>query len=69
MEFDSNKTFQENLLIFRNACEAIDEECTKILFDNLETLTRSGDRASRTAFNSSVKAAIEALPDSETGIS
>ena len=67
MEFDSNKSLEENLLIFREACKKLDEECTNILFDNIDKLQHTGDqikdRAARLAFNASVKTAVEALPD------
>lgn len=67
MEFNSNKTLEENLLIFREACKEIDEECTNILFDNIDKLQHTGDqtkdRAARLAFNADVKTAVDALPD------
>lgn len=66
MEFDSTKSLEENLEIFRAACEELDPDCAKILFDNLDKLQGSADRAARSAFNATVKAALEALPDEPT---
>lgn len=67
MEFDSTKSLEENLAIFRTACDELDPDCAKILFDNLSKLQSTGeaarDRAARAAFNASVKAALVALPD------
>jgi len=62
--FDPDKSLDENLVAFRAACDALDPECAGILFDNLATLRAAGsDRNARTAFNASVKLALEALPD------
>ncbi len=62
--FDPDNSLDENLVAFRAACDALDPECAGILFDNLAKLRAAGsDRNARTAFNASVKLALEALPD------
>jgi hypothetical protein len=64
MKFDLSKSFEDNLATFRKAAEAIDADCAKILFDNLEKLQASGDaRTARATFNKAVKDALDALPD------
>ena len=66
--FDPDKSLDENLVAFRAACDVLDPECAGILFDNLATLRAAGsDRNARTAFNTSVKLALEALPDAGSG--
>jgi hypothetical protein len=68
MKFDLTKSFEENLTTFRAAAVAIDAECAKILFDNLEKLQATGDaRTARAAFNKAVKEALDALPDPPAG--
>lgn len=65
--FDPAKSLDENLVVFRAACDALDQECAGILFDNLGTLRAAGsDRNARTRFNTAVKLALEALPDAGT---
>jgi len=64
--FDPDKSLDENLIAFRAACDAIDPDCAKILFDNLSTLRTAGaERNARQAFNGRIKLAVEALPDPE----
>ena len=64
--FDPSKSLEDNLLAFKAACENIDADCAKILFDNFEILKKRGpDRDARTIFNSRVKKALGALPDEE----
>lgn len=64
--FDTQKSFEDNLAAFKTACEAIDPDCAKILFDNIGLLIKHGaDRDVRTAFNENVKAALDALPIAE----
>lgn len=65
--FDSDKSLDENLMAFRTACDAIDPECAKILFDNLSALRSGADRDARQTFNAAVKSALEALPDTQDG--
>ncbi|MFM6829189.1 MAG: hypothetical protein ACKOVA_02455 [Novosphingobium sp.] len=61
--FDAQKSFDENLTTFRTACEELDAECAKILFDNIDTLiTHGADRDARSRFNARVNAALDALP-------
>jgi hypothetical protein len=60
--FDAQKSFEDNLATFKAACEGIDADCAKILFDNIDILIKHGaDRDARTLFNSRVKAALDAL--------
>lgn len=60
--FDAQKSFEDNLATFKAACEGIDADCAKILFDNIGILIKHGaDRDARTLFNSRVKAALDAL--------
>lgn len=64
--FDAHKSFEDNLAAFKAACEAIDSDCAKILFDNIDILIEHGaDRSARTIFNANVKAALDALPKAE----
>lgn len=60
--FEAQKSFDENLVAFKTACEALDAECAKILFDNIDILiTRGADRDARSQFNAKVNAALDAL--------
>lgn len=64
--FDAQKSFDENIAAFKKACEELDAECAKILFDNIEILIAHGaDRDARTRFNAKVNAALDALPTAE----
>ena len=64
--FDPSKSLEDNLLAFKAACENIDAECAKILFDNFDILKKRGpDRDARAIFNASVKKALDALPDQD----
>ncbi|WP_215764653.1 hypothetical protein [Gluconobacter sp. P1D12_c] len=64
--FDAQKSFEENLEAFKAACEGIDADCAKILFDNIAILIKHGaDRDARTLFNKEVKKALDALPTKE----
>jgi hypothetical protein len=64
--FNAQKSFEENLAAFRAACELIDTDCAKILFDNIAILIKNGaDRDARTLFNTEVKKALDALPAKE----
>jgi len=61
--FEAQKSFEENLEAFKAACEMIDADCAKILFDNIVILIKHGaDRDARTLFNTAVKKALDALP-------
>lgn len=61
--FDAQKSFEDNLTAFKTACEKIDADCAKILFDHIGLLIEHGaDRDTRTMFNSKVKTALSALP-------
>jgi hypothetical protein len=64
LEFDLNKTFDQNIAEFRKHLESLDPECAKLFFDNQATLL--GDparaRANRTAFNEAVLEELKALP-------
>ena len=67
--FDANKSFEDNLAVFRIECEKIDADCAKILFDNIDILKKRGaDRDARGIFNVRVKQALEALPDPEAKV-
>lgn len=60
--FDAQKSFEDNLATFKAACEEIDADCAKVLFDNIDILIKNGaDRDARTLFNSKVKAALDTL--------
>ncbi len=64
--FNAQQSFEDNLTNFKAACEAIDPDCTKILFDNIDLLIKHGaDRSARTDFNGKVKAALDSLPTAE----
>lgn len=64
--FDPSKSLDENLLAFKAACEEIDADCAKILFDNIDILKKYGpDRDARGTFNAIVKKALAALPADE----
>lgn len=61
--FDAQKSFEENLSVFKAACEEIDADCAKVLFNNIAILIKHGaDRDARTLFNTNVKEALNALP-------
>ncbi len=66
LEFDLDKTFGENIAVFRGHLEGLDPECAKIFFDNQATLLGDGNsaraRANRTAFNEAVLAQLKVLP-------
>jgi hypothetical protein len=70
-EFDPQNSFDENAAAFKAHVEQLDPECAAIFFSNLDVLTGDGDperaRARRTAFNAAVVAALDALPDEDTG--
>jgi hypothetical protein len=65
LEFDLDKTFEQNIVEFRKHLEGLDPECTKIVFDNLATLLGDGNpdraRANRTAFNEAILAQLKNL--------
>lgn len=64
--FDAQKSFEQNLAAFKAACEGIDADCAKILFNNIAILIKHGaDRDARTLFNTEVKKALNALPAEE----
>ena len=71
MDFDSTKSHQQNLDLWKAELQALDPECTKILFDALPLLLRDEDdpksRSARTAFNTKVLADLLALPSSDEG--
>lgn len=61
--FDAQKSFDENLAAFKAACEALDADCAKILFDNIDILiARGADRDARSQFNAKVNAALDTMP-------
>lgn len=63
MMFEAQNSFDENLAAFKTACDALDPECAKILFDNIDILIKHrADRDARTQFNTKVKAALDAMP-------
>jgi hypothetical protein len=66
LEFDLNKTFDQNIAEFRKHLEALDTECAKIFFDNQATLLGDGNparaRTNRIAFNEAVLEQLKALP-------
>jgi hypothetical protein len=66
LEFDLNKTFDQNTAEFRKHLEGLDAECAKILFDNQATLLGDGNparaQANRVAFNEAVLEQLKALP-------
>ncbi len=66
LEFDINKSFDENIAEFRKHLEELDPECAKIFFDNQATLLGDGNparaRANRTSFNEAVLEELNALP-------
>ena len=45
LEFDLNKTFDQNTTEFRKHLEGLDPECAKIFFDNEATLLGDGNPA------------------------
>jgi hypothetical protein len=66
LEFDLNKTFDQNTAEFRKHLEGLDPECAKIFFDNQATLLGDGNpvraQANRIAFNEAVLEHLKALP-------
>lgn len=71
MDFDPNLSLNENLELFKAAAEALDPECAKVLFDNIEKLQNiSDDHDSRAAireFNQAVLQALNASPETDGG--
>jgi hypothetical protein len=63
-EFDTNKTFDQNVAEFRKHLEAVDPQCAKILFDNQAKLLGDGNpaQADRIAFNEAVLDQLKTLP-------
>jgi hypothetical protein len=66
LEFDLNKSFDENIAEFREHLEWLDPECAKIFFDHQATLLGDGNpgraRSNRIAFNEAVLTELNALP-------
>jgi hypothetical protein len=66
LEFDLNKSFDENIAEFRKHLEGLDPECAKIFLDNQTTLLGDGNptraRLNRIAFNEAVLEQLKALP-------
>jgi len=66
LEFDLNKTFDENTAEFRKHLEGLDPECAKIFFDIEATLLGDGNlaraQANRVGFNEAVLEQLKALP-------
>jgi hypothetical protein len=66
LEFDFNKTFDQNTAEFRKHLEELDPECAKIFFDNQTTLLGDGNparaQANRIAFNEAVLEQLKTLP-------
>jgi hypothetical protein len=65
LEFDLNKTFDQNIAEFQKHLEGLDSDCAKIFFDNQATLLGDGNparlRANRIAFNEAVLNQLKAL--------
>ena len=65
MDFDSKKSFDDNLEAFLTHMETEDAEMGKILRDNISTLKLANDdvsrRRARSDFNKSVTAALDDL--------
>jgi hypothetical protein len=63
LQFDLNKTFDQNTAEFRKHLEGLDPECAKIFFDHEATLLGDGNparaQANRSGFNEAV---LEQLP-------
>ena len=65
LEFDLDKTHEENLEAFKQHVTALDPTLAEILFKHLDTLLAGddpGNRANMTAFNRAVLTELEALP-------
>ena len=63
LEFDLDKTYEENVAAFEEHVSAIDAAMAEILFKQLDKLLSgddSGNRANRAAFNRAVLAELEA---------
>lgn len=71
MKFDLQKSFEDNLALFRAEAEKLDKECADILFKNLATLFKDGgeqpSREAITEFNKLVLAAVMELPAQSDG--
>jgi hypothetical protein len=71
LKFDSEKSFEFNFVEFRAHLEALDPECAKILFDNLETLLGDGEpsraRARSAAFNAKVAGSLASFLQKNAG--
>ena len=70
LEFDRNKTYDENVATFQQHMTSLDPVMTEILFKHLGKLLAGddpGNRANRTAFNRAVLAELEAPAPAQDG--
>jgi hypothetical protein len=68
LEFDLNKTYDENVEAFKQHVTALDPVLAWVLFKHLDKLLAGddpGNRANRTAFNRAVLVELEAPPPAE----
>ena len=63
--FDIDESWEANLAHLKSYLDTQDCECTKILFQNLETLVSSEASNGRRDFNQLVLAALNALAEAE----
>lgn len=63
LEFDPDKSFDENIAEFQRHLEQLDPECAKIFFDTKQKLLGDGAsiQGSRAAFNRTVLECLKAL--------
>jgi hypothetical protein len=70
LEFDLDKTYEENLESFKQHVTALDPVLAVILFKHLDKLLAGndpGNRTNRTAFNHAILAELEAPPPPTEG--
>jgi hypothetical protein len=70
LQFDLDKTYEENLEAFKQHVTTLDPTMGAILLKHLDTLVAGDDpggRTNRTVFNRSVLAELEAPPPAEGG--
>ena len=70
LEFDLDKTYEENVATFKQYMMALDPAMAEILFKHLDMLLTGDDpsnRVNRTAFNGAVLAELEAPAPAEGG--
>jgi hypothetical protein len=69
MQFEPTNSFNDNLALFKAKVEALDSECAKILFDNIDLLLVADAgvavRDTVSKFNTAILAELHKLADTD----